>query len=218
MLRRKPRGEVVQFRPRQETTAPVGTENIPEADQEAVIVALDGLLSRARNEKQREDFDAVMRVFQDELIEVVGEVAHDPALTADIMQDVMLTAWEKVDEIPSGESFRHWLMETARETALQRLQLMEGRETPAGLTPQGEGVDAVEQAMAERREVVRNAIEQLPAGLREVINLHYTDGKSVDEIAQELGETPEKIQRRIDLAQRNLQMMLRTSGLAQERE
>ncbi len=62
--------------------------------------------------------------------------------------------------------------------------------------------------MEERREAVRQSMEQLPDRDREVLLLKYSEGLSYEQIAERLGQSPSAVQSRLHRARGRLRQQL----------
>jgi len=62
--------------------------------------------------------------------------------------------------------------------------------------------------MEERREAVRQSLEQIPDRDREVLLLKYSEGLSYEQIAERLGQSPSAVQSRLHRARGRLRQQL----------
>jgi RNA polymerase sigma-70 factor (ECF subfamily) len=110
----------------------------------------------------------------------------------DVAQEVFLTLWHRQSYDPNRGSLSSFLMTMTRSRSIDKLrsrntgfrflQRWKGlvREEFSSATP-------LEQAsVSERSQLVRNALAQLPAAEREVLEIAYYEGLSQSEIAQRL--------------------------------
>jgi RNA polymerase sigma-70 factor, ECF subfamily len=110
----------------------------------------------------------------------------------DVLQEVFLQVWQQARSFDParGRAFT-WLATLARSRAIDRLRAVDSRERAAqrsaeeGQSPAAETQTwAEEEAIrAERAEVVRAALAELPEEQRQVLVLAYLDGMSQTEIA-----------------------------------
>jgi RNA polymerase sigma-70 factor (ECF subfamily) len=122
----------------------------------------------------------------------------------DLMQEVFLTALEKIGTLREGAAFGGWLCTIARNRAADhhrsRRNLVEIPEDLAGRP------DA-ERAEAER---VLRAIRSLPEAYHETLVLRLVEGLTGPEIAEQVGITPESV--RVNL-HRGMKMLREKLGL-----
>jgi RNA polymerase sigma factor (sigma-70 family) len=123
---------------------------------------------------------------------------REPADAADAVQDTFLIATAKLGGLRNPDKLRSWLYAVARNECYRRLRsaeatsaLDEAVDLPAaagGLASTagaGDVAGAVEQA--ETRQLVRDAIDGLNPGERDVIELSLVQGLDGDELADALG-------------------------------
>jgi RNA polymerase sigma factor (sigma-70 family) len=140
----------------------------------------------------------------------------------DIVQDVMVRLcrdWSKVQQRPGNEQVA-WLKRTLHSVILdrQRTQSCQKRDPDLEqrLTPEEMEDTAVVRgptpgswvAQQDRDERVRQAIEQLPDTIREVVKLRLLSERSTDETAQQLGITRYKVKVSFHLGKKMLRDLL----------
>jgi RNA polymerase sigma-70 factor, ECF subfamily len=126
-----------------------------------------------------------------------------PAEADDLMQDVFLTALEKIGTLRDGAAFGGWLCMIARNRAAD---FHRGRRKMVEI-PDDLGRHDAERAEAER---VLRAIQALPEAYRETLVLRLVEGLSGPEIAEQVGLTPESV--RVNL-HRGMKMLRERLGL-----
>ncbi len=118
----------------------------------------------------------------------------------DIVQNVFLKLFEKIDSVKNLDSIRFWLLKTARNEVYGYFRKMKIRkeetleENEELLTDSNLGNEIEEK---ETQEIVRNEIDLLPAELREIFVLREYSGLSYEEIGQMLGLSNEIIKSRL---------------------
>jgi RNA polymerase sigma-70 factor (ECF subfamily) len=127
------------------------------------------------------------------LFEEFGPVVHGvllarvPATEADdLMQDVLVTAVEKIGTLREAASFGAWLCTIARNRATDHLRT---RKASVELTDE---MGAREDPRAEAEQVLA-AIRALPEAYRETLMLRLVEGLTGPEIAERVGMTPESV-------------------------
>ena len=155
-----------------------------------------------------DDSDAFGQLFGrwfDRSWNVARNIIRQDDLAAEIAQDAMLSAWQRLDQLQDPDAFGGWLLRITRNRALNRLeherrsrasgdeivsglrdrQSQLGQENPAGAqTPLS--VDALVE-MQDRQELVWAAAAALGERDASLLDLHLRHGLSPAEIAQELG-------------------------------
>lgn len=104
----------------------------------------------------------------------------------DLVQDVFVTAMQRIDRLREPEAFGGWLITIARRRAIDHRRRT--RET-------NELDDAAAVAAPDRREatVVLAAIRGLPEAYRETLMLRLVEGMTGPEIAARTGLTPASV-------------------------
>lgn len=118
----------------------------------------------------------------------------------DIVQNVFLKLFEKLDSIKDFESVRFWLLKTTRNEVYSYFRKTKSRKEEAleeneeSLIESNLGNEIEEK---EAQEIVRNEIDLLPAELREIFVLREYSELSYEEIGQMLGLSKEIIKSRL---------------------
>lgn len=118
----------------------------------------------------------------------------------DIVQNVFLKLFEKMDSVKSLDSIRFWLLKTARNEVYGYFRKMKIRkeetlEENEELLTESNLVNEIEEK--EAHGIVRNEIDLLPAELREIFVLREYSELSYEEIGQMLGLSNEIIKSRL---------------------
>lgn len=158
---------------------------------------------REREQRFRELYDAAYV----DLLRFVRRRVH-PTHAEDIVGEVMLVAWRRLDDVPADLSdARAWLFGVARKT-LQNTRRREDRydavavrlaDAPRGAADAGEHPDLVAC-----RVDVAAAWPRLSASDQEAIALSVLDGLTAPEAAALLGITPTAFRLRLSRARRTL--------------
>lgn len=148
----------------------------------------------------------------------------DPCDAADLLAEVFLVVWRRLDDVPSGPDGRPWLYGVARlvlanyrrgvrrrNDLAMKLRSALGRPEILPPVPDMGSLDGETVAR------VRKALEALPEIDREIITLRAWDGLSASDIAVVLGGTPENVRVRLHRARARLWRLLETTD-AEEQE
>lgn len=136
-------------------------------------------------------WDAVVDRFLPLVHRVISNYRLSPADAADVNQTVWLRLVEHLGELREPAALAGWIMTTARR---ESLRLLETRNRSLPVDPQAATLDVVvdeDPAEAllreERAQVLRAALNELPAARRELLVLLSTDPPtSYDEISRRL--------------------------------
>jgi RNA polymerase sigma factor (sigma-70 family) len=132
---------------------------------------------------------------------VARNIVRQDDLAADVAQDALLTAWQKLDTLDNPDAFGGWLLRITRNRALNRLQREQrstaaGDDVVSGLRDQGLpdptgaerplGPDKISE-VRDRQELVWAASAALGERDASLLDLHLRHGLGPAEIAEELG-------------------------------
>jgi RNA polymerase sigma-70 factor (ECF subfamily) len=163
--------------------------------------------SQEREQRFREIYDAVYV----DVLRFVRRRVH-PTHAEDVVGDVMLVAWRRLDDVPADASAaRAWLFGVARKTLQNTRRREDRRDAVAvrladvrwGLADRGNDPDLVAL-----RVDVAAAWPHLSASEQETIALAALDGLSAPEAAVVLGISPTAFRLRLSRARRSLRRHL----------
>jgi len=145
---------------------------------------------------------------------IVLAMLGDPAEAEDVVQEALLRAYTDLRRLRDPDRFGGWLCGIAVNLAKMQLRRRNGllsleafadrldlRETLAA-SPERE-LEGVELLL-----VVRRAVATLPAGQRDVLLMHYSDGLSCAEIGAHVGQSTGAVRVRLYRARRRLRAEL----------
>jgi len=162
------------------------------------------LLLAYRNRQDRRAFEQLVRRYEGELYNYLRRYLGDAAMAEDAFQATFLQVHLKCERFEPGRKVRPWLYTVATNQAIDaqrrnrrhRMVSLDrrsgGREhdEDAGSLVQlleSEEADPLDQVdVSEQEEVVREAVDQLPEPLREVLILVYYQGMKYREAAEVL--------------------------------
>lgn len=143
----------------------------------------------------------------------------DPALAEEIVQDTLSTLWRKADLFdPSKSSVSTWLYRIARN---RRIDLAR-RDRSDRIDPEDPVLHPPAQADADRvldaqrrEEVLRVALESLPAEQLALVRLAFFEGLSHSEVAERTGQPLGTVKSRLRLAFTRLRRALEAQGVVE---
>lgn len=166
----------------------------------------------------REALDALLRAVQGPLYRYVLRLADDPALAEDILQEVFLRIYRKLNWLEAPELFRHWAYRIASREAFRRLR--QERRWAEQVRDEAvlETIEAPqpEASRAEMNELAQFISRVSPAA-RAVIVLHYYDGMPLAEVADVLGVALGTVKSRLAYGLESLRRALGEQGASHER-
>jgi RNA polymerase sigma-70 factor, ECF subfamily len=159
------------------------------------------LVDRARA-GDREAFDDIYRMFAPMVHGIVlARVPCDDV--QDVVQEVFLAAYGKLDTLREKDALGAWLVRIARNQAAEFYRRSRAtEELPNELTGKN-------NPDAEAREILA-AIRSMPDAYRETLILRLVEGMTGSEIAERTGLTPESV--RVNL-HRGMELLRRTLGV-----
>ncbi|MCU1629439.1 MAG: polymerase [Pseudonocardia sp.] len=164
-------------------------------------------------ERQDAADEALIRAVYSEhggaLLAFTTRLLGDRAAAEDVVQEVLVRAWQHADVLTNGKgSVRSWLFTVARNLATDRVRARRARpaevaEDAAPPPPVGDHADRVVDSLT-----VLPALERLSADHREVLQQVYFQGRSLPEAAAVLGVPPGTVKSRSYYALRALRTAL----------
>jgi RNA polymerase sigma factor (sigma-70 family) len=150
-------------------------------------------MSASRQHRQdrvarRERFEALYIAHYGAIFRFVDRRADGPASEVpDVVADVFMAVWRRLDEVPEGDAARLWLYGVARRSLLN---VRRGRRRRwrllSRLSAEAAAATTAQVAADPGDAVLREAIRRLPDPYREVLQLVAWDGLSHAEAAQVL--------------------------------
>ena len=120
----------------------------------------------------------------------------------DILQEVFIQVWRRAADFDElrGKPFT-WLVTLARSRAIDRLRLLGARDrvavAAAREAPEEASDAALDALRSEQRQIVAEALAELPEEQRRALVLAYFDGLTQSEIAAQLGSPLGTVKTRI---------------------
>ena len=161
------------------------------------------------------DFDALYDAHAAEVLRVANSVLGDRQLAEDVTHEVFLRLWRRPESYdPARGDLRSYLRGMARNGAIDAWRRAgTARRTREGLEAEALHAPAptattVAAERADTAEIVRGAVQRLPASQRQVVALAYWGGLSASEIAQGSGVPLGTVKSRMRLALNRLRAEL----------
>lgn len=144
------------------------------------------------------DFRTTILPHRDRLYRLALSITVDTAEAEDVVQDTMLKAWERRSEWPQIQSMPSWLMQIAKNLALDRRKKMD-RMAPLPTSPKGETL--VEQTLVVTQSpdeigdsaLIARLIAQLTPPQDDIIRLRDIEGYTYREIADQLNLSEDQV-------------------------
>ncbi|MFP5283525.1 MAG: sigma-70 family RNA polymerase sigma factor [Actinomycetes bacterium] len=140
-------------------------------------------------------------------------LTRDPELASDVVQEVLLRAW-KDPQLGTREepAARAWLFTATRNLVIDRWRSAHARhELTSGELPDRSEPDATSRVLD--RWLIADALHALSDDHRAVISAAYYEGRSVAEIAAQLGVPEGTVKSRMHYGMRTLRLVLQEKGV-----
>jgi RNA polymerase sigma factor (sigma-70 family) len=178
--------------------------------------ARDRDLVRQIRTGDEEAFRALFRRYGPLAKGLAYKVVRQPFMAEEIVQEAFLALWRDPGSYREERgSFRSWLLSTVHHRAVdvvrrEEAQRRRSQEQRPAEVYQEDFADSVAYRvdLAETRERVRRALEDIPAAQRQILELMYFEGKSQSDIAAELGLPLGTVKSRTLLGMRRLRLLL----------
>jgi RNA polymerase sigma-70 factor, ECF subfamily len=166
---------------------------------------------------ERDAFEPLVHRHQGRLFRHARGMGLDPDATADLVQDSLVTAYERLGSCRSPERFGVWVGRILRNRCLDYLKSAARRDLPLHpfLPDTGRGPDGDAEGNALRRKL-NEALAMLPAQQREAFLMKHGEGRSYDEMADLAEASVSAMKMRVHRAREALQEHLRAHGVAGE--
>lgn len=175
--------------------------------------------------ERRRRFDEYVLPEIQVLFRVALSVTGQPSDAEDLVQDTLLRAWRSIETF-DGRHNRAWLLTILRNANVnghrrRRPYLLDdpdlGLERRAANQPVG---PSAEDLLCDRTfdDTVEAALNELPAGFREVITLVDVDGLTYAEAAQVLNLPVGTVMSRLHRARKRIRSQLAAAGLTPRRK
>jgi RNA polymerase sigma factor (sigma-70 family) len=165
----------------------------------------------------REAFDELYRRYAAQAYGLAYRITGQQMLAQDVVHDAFLALWRAPEAFDERRgTFRTFFLSMVHHRGVdlvRREQRLRNRtERAANLDPLADEdpADAVAEAgyLGVRRKEVREALTELPAAQRQVLEMAYFDGKTQMRIAEELGIPLGTVKTRTLAAMRKLRVLL----------
>jgi RNA polymerase sigma-70 factor (ECF subfamily) len=167
-------------------------------------------LLRRTADHDRDAFEALYHIYNRRLARFLTRMTRHPEIAEEVINDTMWVVWQRAGEFRGSSRVSTWIMGIAYRRALKGFRRASVRLVPVGLE-QAADVQADASADLDRlegRQVVAQALAQLPLEQRLVVELTYYLGHSCAEIAEILDCPVNTVKTRMFHARRKLRALL----------
>jgi RNA polymerase sigma-70 factor (ECF subfamily) len=155
-------------------------------------------------EEERHRFEELVTANSAALLGYVRRRVDQPADAADVVCDVFLVAWRRIDEVPPGRSATLWLYGVARRALANNRRGERRREALHEKLRLQLEIERVEPVATTAAAPVLDALARLSPVDREVLSLSAWEGLTPTEIGTALGVSAGAVRVRLHRARRRL--------------
>lgn len=148
---------------------------------------MKGSLAEDLRARRPEAVDRLLEEHGAEIQAVAQLILRDRDEAADVLEETVITAWEKAGTLRDPEALRPWLLRIATNRALSRRR-MTARLVALDVVAEQSTVDP--QRGIDTRLAILDALRVLAPRERAAIALHYLADLPVDEVARAMGTSP----------------------------
>ncbi len=166
-------------------------------------------------------FEDLYRSTATDLLAFLTRRASDPEEATDLLAEVYLVAWRRLDKVPTDDGARLWLFGIARNLLMKDSQRQQSHQAIVRNVTQELARLAAYQPETSNEDLaerIRGCLDKLPATHREVLLLTAWEGLKPREIAKVTGATANVVRVRLHHARQALARELRppASGTVEE--
>lgn len=157
------------------------------------------LIRKVQKEKDAEAFILLMEKNRQSMLKTAKAYLSNEEDVADVVQDTILTCYEKINTLKNPLFFKTWLIRIVINKCKDRLR--QNREI-CGLEENLQHFDTVERSGSDR--AFMELIESLDEKYRVILILYYVEGYNTNEIAKLLGQNAHTVKSRLVRARNKL--------------
>ncbi|MDH3195563.1 MAG: sigma-70 family RNA polymerase sigma factor [Hyphomicrobiales bacterium] len=188
------------------------TQTPDEDPPESLVELHRSLVARIATHRDREAYKVLFQHFGPRLKALMLKSGADHAQAEDLVQDVMMTVWRKVElYTPERGAVSTWIYTIARNARIDRLRRNSSQpyEDLESVDVPSDDASGEDQAFASQRsERVGQALADLPDDQKQIIELAYVHDMSQSEIADKLDVPLGTVKSRMRLAYGKLKIQL----------
>ncbi len=179
-------------------------------------------------------FDALVRKYQQKILQLIMRYVHDPEAAQDVAQEAFIKAYRGLKGFRADSAFYTWLYRIAINAAKNHLasrarkvpdsdvEMADAELMDNAHVMRDQGTPERELLSDEIKRTVLRAVEELPEDLRTAITLREVEGMSYEEIAQAMacpiGTVRSRIFRAREAIDKKLEPLLREAAQGDKKE
>lgn len=179
------------------------TDNVLHNEQEILAAIAEG---------SRQSFTTLFDHYSPKILHVAGLFTHSLSESEDILQDVFMKVWLKRDQLTTITDFNSWIFILTRNLSINALNKIARAEVKnqrlAGYLPFTEEHAGGSVEFKDIENLIRQALQLLTDQQRRVFELSRLNGMNREEIAKELGLSPNTVKMHLLRATRQVRAYL----------
>jgi RNA polymerase sigma-70 factor, ECF subfamily len=147
----------------------------------------------------------------------VLRLTKDRSLAEDLVSEIFIEIWRRAGGFKGKSHVSTWMLDFARYKALSALRARSDEQLDEhAAVAIADPADDAETMMSkrDRSATIQKCLAQLSAVHREVLDLVYYHGRSVDEVAEIVGAPVSTVKTRMFYARKRMENLLEAAGLA----
>lgn len=150
----------------------------------------------------------MFELYRSRILSLMIRMTSDRDEAEDLLQDAFMRVLSRIGDFRGESALGTWIHRVAVNEALQKLRRKRRRKRIFDEAVEEISKPVTHHEDPSRRMDVRDAIEELPPSMREMIELRYYDGMTYEEIADELGMSKGTAGARLHKARERLRSQL----------
>jgi RNA polymerase sigma factor (sigma-70 family) len=155
-------------------------------------------------------FEALYRAYHPRLARFLMNFLHRPPLVEEVLNDTMMVVWDRIDSYKGASKLSTWIFGIAYRKAMKALRRqddpVEDRDAEARISPDAGPEEQIDEQRVQQ--VLLDAMGQLSADHRAVVDLTYFHGMGYREIADIMDCPVDTVKTRMFHARRHLKRLL----------
>ena len=157
-----------------------------------------------------DDFETLVKRYDREIRRVVGSMVKNRQDAQDIVQDVWLSAYQRLSTLRDRDRFPQWLRVIARNRCLAHVGDRKNQgEAWSEIEPDHGAWPGDEHLKRANDRKVRHGVNALSKALRRTVAMYYFTGYSCDEVSTRMDVPVGTVKRRLSEARSKLRGMFR---------
>ena len=143
-----------------------------------------------------QSFFTLTESVRDRLYRLALRMVGDGGEAEDVVQEVLISGWQRKDEIVRLDNPPAWLLKMTHNRAIDRLRSRKARTAYERAAAPADSCDRTPHRLVESQDMlghIRRQMERLPSDQRAVLQLREVEGMSYREIADVTGLTLEQV-------------------------